>query len=77
MILFPSILFLRGKSPPLSASTDPTNVTTNPGYLGTCNHVPREAASVILTKLLGTVEHSGLCLHNYSEELCLINRYLK
>lgn len=36
-------------------SIDPTNVTTNPGYSGTCNHALREAASVILTKPVGIV----------------------
>ena len=79
MILFPSILFLRGKSPPLSASTDPTNVTTNPGYLGTCNHVPRETVTVPLSKFVVVVKSSECCLHNYSEVAVsnLISRDLK
>ena len=61
----------------------------NPGYSGTCNHVPREAAEVTLSKFVPVVESNGFYLNNCSKEamsdqqrlkmgkLCLINRDLK
>ena len=58
-------------------------------YFGTCNYVPREAATVTLSKPMAVVESSESCLHNCSEvamsdtqrlkmgKPCLINRDLK
>lgn len=88
--VFFSILFLGVKpSIPLSTYIEPVDLTTNPEYFGTCNHVSREPATVTLNKPVAVVESSGSCLHDCSEKamsdqqrlkmgsLCLINRDLE
>lgn len=50
----------------LSDSIDPPEVTINHGYFGTCSHVPRETAAVILNKPVALVDSSESCLHEGS-----------
>lgn len=45
-----------------SVSIDLPDVTINPVYLGTRNHVPREAAAVTPSKPVAVVESSGVLL---------------
>ena len=61
-------------SSPLSASIDPLDVTINPGYLGTCNHVPRETTTVTLSKPMAAVESGDPTHVTVLRKLCLINR---
>lgn len=53
---------------PLSASINPSDMTINSGYFGTCNHIPKESTTVILSKPGSIVKKSGSGLHNCSEE---------
>ena len=53
---------------PLFAYVDPPDVTIIPEYFGTRNHIPRETATVTLSKPLAVVERSGSCLPYSSEE---------
>lgn len=53
---------------PLSASINPSDMTINSGYFGTCNHIPKETTTVILSKPGSIVKKSGSGLHNCSEE---------
>lgn len=82
-----SICFLGVKPSSLFVSISPPDVTIYPGYLGPCNHVSRETATVTVSKPVAVMEGSGSCLHNHFEEaisdqlrlkmrkLCLINKY--
>lgn len=49
-------------------SISPPDVTINHVYGGTCNHVPREAAKVMLSKPVAVLESSSSYLRNCFEE---------
>jgi hypothetical protein len=52
-----------------STSINPPDVAINPGHFGTQDHVPRETATVMLSKHVIVVESNGSCLHNCSREV--------
>ena len=63
-------IFFRGvkSSSVLSTSINLPDVTINPGYVGTCNHTPKEAVAITLSKPVAAVESTRPSLHNRSEE---------
>lgn len=79
LLLLRFSLIFSGEKPSssLSFSTDTPYVTIKHGYLGTCNHIPRETAAGTVSRPVAAVESNGSCLHNCSEEGVLDQQRLK